>query len=174
MERDAKLRISKSDVMYYVILAGMLVVLLFVRVNVMKIIVPSGSMLPTLELEDIIYCWKVDHPEKLDRGDIVIFYSEELDMMMVKRLIGKAGEVIDLRDGTVFVDGIPLEEDYVNFPDSDKNGTFEVPEGHLLFLGDNRNNSNDARYWEQPYIPYEDVKAVAGFRISPSSRIGFV
>ena len=163
-----------ADIVYYVLLAALAVGLIAVRLNVMKIIVPSGSMLPTLEIGDVLYCWKGLNTESLQRGSLVVFYNEELDLLMIKRIIGLPGEVVEIKDGTVFINGEDLVENYVLFCDSDRNGTFVVPEGHYFLLGDNRKNSNDARYWVNPFISFENLKAVAKLRVSPSSRFGFV
>ena len=88
------------------------------------------------------------------RGDIVVFRYPIDDALgknthYIKRIIGLPGEKVEIREGAVYIDGKKLEESYINGTWTVENDgfTFEVPEGEYLMLGDNRNNSNDARYW---------------------------
>ena len=69
----------------------------------------------------------------------------------IKRIIGLPGETVEIREGAVYIDGEKLEETYINGTWTKRNDgfTFEVPEDHYLMLGDNRNNSSDARYWAE-------------------------
>ena len=69
----------------------------------------------------------------------------------IKRIIGLPGETVEIREGAVYIDGEKLEETYINGTWTVRNDgiTFEVPEDHYLMLGDNRNNSSDARYWAE-------------------------
>ena len=111
--------------------------------------------------------------ETLERGDIVVFESKEYDKFFVKRLIGKGGDTIELlEDGSVKVNGALLEEPYVVNPVVyQEPQTFEVPEGTLFFLGDNRMDSHDARYWQNPFISEEDVLGKPFLTVSPLSAI---
>lgn len=76
-----------------------------------------------------------------------------LGRRIVKRVVGLPGERLVLTDGRITVDGRPLDEPYAGR--SVFRGTFTVPRGHYLLLGDNRDASDDARSWQQPYLPRE-------------------
>ena len=108
----------------------------------------------------------------MERGDIIAFYSDELDKMLIKRCIGLPGETVDIDDdGQVYIDGELLNEEYVVYH-SGVSGHFEVPEGSYFFLGDNRSGSLDARFWEDPYIPAEKVYGQAHFTLWPLDNFG--
>ncbi|MFD5498090.1 signal peptidase I, partial [Streptomyces sp. NPDC127091] len=86
------------------------------------------------------------------RGDIVVVRSAELDRVVVKRVIGLPGEHVDVSADEVRVDGRPLSEPYV-VRRGGRSGSFDVPDGHLFLLGDNRARSSDSRSWRQPCLP---------------------
>ena len=127
------------------------IVLIIGRIFLFSVInVPTGSMSPTIGAGYNVILLRVGE-DTIERGDVIAFYSAEKRINLIKRVVGLPGETIAIRNGTVYVDGELLVEDYVknNF---DYTGTFTVPDDCYLFLGDNRSNSSDARYWEQPYI----------------------
>lgn len=133
--------------------------------------VPSTSMYPTIKVGDRLLVTKVYKPEKLKRGNIVVFKSKELGLTLVKRLVALPGETVDIDDmGDVFIDGKKLDEPYV-IQKGLKAGHFKVPEGCYLFLGDNRRDSDDARYWKNPYISSNDIMGKAQFILFPFNRV---
>ena len=76
--------------------------------------------------------------------------------------IGLPGDTVSFSGGYVYINGQRLEEEYLDQQGgtiSPNQTSFTVPEGCLFFLGDNRSGSNDARYWEESYIPVGNVKA---------------
>ncbi len=135
--------------------------------------VPSGSMEPTIMTGEKMLVSYSHDTQKLERGDIVVFESKEYGKFFVKRLIGKGGDTVELlADGSVKVNGSLLEEPYVVNPVFyQEPQLFEVPEGTLFFLGDNRMDSHDARYWQQPFISEADVLGKPFFIISPLSKL---
>ncbi|NEU03677.1 signal peptidase I [Clostridium senegalense] len=140
---------------------------IFFNVNV-----PTESMYPTIKPRDKIFVTRIHSQESLQRGDIIVFKSEELEEDLIKRLIGLPGDHIEIKaDGTMYINGKIVKEDYVVY-NSNKEAIFDVPEDCYVFCGDNRNNSLDARYWDNPYINYKDIKGKARFIISPFSRWG--
>jgi signal peptidase I len=88
---------------------------------------------------------------ELKRGDVISFlYPKDKSKWFIKRVIGLPGEKIEIREGTVFVDGQALDEPYLDRQYNQTLGTFApktVPENHFYVLGDNRDNSSDSRYW---------------------------
>lgn len=139
-----------------------------------KIKVPSGSMIPTISVSDQIFAFRVHNLKSLKRGDIVVFKSDELHIRLIKRLIGLPGEKIDLKDGgKLYINGKQVDEPYVVNKDN-VNKSFSIPEGHYLFLGDNRPVSLDARYWKNPYIPGEKIEGKAVFRCYPFNKMGLL
>jgi signal peptidase I len=141
---------------------------------VFKIEVPTGSMIPTIEEKEQFFVSRIYNTDKLKRGDIVVFFSKETNQRLVKRLIGLPGEEVVVDDkGTLYIDGQKIDEPYVKNT-STKGGTFKVPENSFLFLGDNRANSKDSRYWANPYISKEDIEGKVRLRIYPFNRVGLV
>ena len=134
--------------------------------------ITSGSMIPTLQVKDRLIVSRVYNADNLDYGDIVLFKNDEYkNNTLIKRLIGKPGDKIDIIDGIVFRNGEKLEEDYVK--NNEKySGTFEVPENKYFFLGDNRAESDDARHWDNPYVDKEDIEAKAQIRYYPIKDFG--
>jgi signal peptidase I len=115
--------------------------------------------------------------DEIERFDVVVFkYPEEPERDFIKRVIGLPGETIELRNKQVFVNGRPLEEPHVRFleppgasvpGDADftdfdvrhRYGPVTVPEGQYFVMGDNRDNSQDSRYWG--FLPREFIKGRA-------------
>ena len=102
-----------------------------------------------------------------ERGDIVIFkYPDDESQNFVKRVIGIPGDVINIRNGYVYVNGEMLEENYIREPmNSDgEDLTYVVPSGSYFMLGDNRNNSKDSRYWINTFVSKDKIIAKVSFR----------
>ncbi len=129
--------------------------------------ITSGSMIPTLEVKDRLIVTRVHNPENLEEGDIVLFKNDEFKgEILIKRLIGLPGDKIEIKDGIVYRNGEELKEDYVK--NNEKyNRTFQVPKGKYFFLGDNRANSNDSRYWENPYVDESYIQGKARIKYYP-------
>lgn len=125
--------------------------------------VPTGSMENTIMPGDRLIGNRLAYlKEEPERGDIVIFrYPDDEEALYVKRVIGLPGETVDIRDGKIYIDGSPepLLEDYLKEEWTVATGTyhFEIPEESYLMLGDNRNDSWDARYWTNTYVHKEKI-----------------
>lgn len=136
--------------------------------------ITSGSMKPTLEVKDRLIVSRVYDYDHLKYGDIVLFKNDEHgDDILIKRLIGRPGDKIEIKNGIVFRNGEKIEEDYVKRNEK-YSGTFEVPQNKFFFLGDNRPNSDDARYWDNPYVDEENIQGKAILRYYPFDNFGFV
>jgi signal peptidase I len=110
---------------------------------------------------------------EIKRGDVVVFkYPKEPERDFIKRVIGLPGETLELRNKKVYINGTPLDEPYVHFLDPADNaqevtsfdvreryGPVQVPEDQYFVMGDNRDNSQDSRYWG--YLPRGYIKGKA-------------
>lgn len=153
---------------------AVLIALAINKLLLFKIVVPSESMFPTIKINDQIFVTKIYDTSKIKRGDIIVFYSDELNELLIKRVIGLPGEKVEIKDdGSVFINGTKIDEPYVKNT-SNQTGSFNVPEGHFLFLGDNRSNSRDSRYWDNPYISKDKIKGKARIIVYPFSRFGLL
>lgn len=154
------------------IVAAIIVATLINKFLFYQIMVPSGSMYPTIKVGDKILVKRVYNKNNLKRGDIIVFESDELKEKLIKRLIGLPGDEVVVKDkGHVFINGSETAQPYVvNMEDLNKK--FIVPENKYLFFGDNRAYSLDARKWKNPYIDSKDIKGKAQFIIYPFKRFG--
>lgn len=139
----------------------LLILKLIISMSIISANVTSDSMNGLLEKGDTIIALKDSFVSNYKRNDVVIFKSPlNNNELYIKRIIGLPGEKIVIKSGEIYINDskIPLEEDYL--PDEwivDNNGyTFNVPLNSYLLLGDNRNNSEDARYWGE--LAIEDGK----------------
>jgi signal peptidase I len=113
--------------------------------------VEGQSMAPTLEDQDRLIVnklvYRIADPR---RGDIVmLYYPLNPDKSFVKRVIAEEGDTVRIVDGRVFVNDIPLKDDYVSseYRSHDDWGPQVIPEGYYFVMGDHRNNSSDSRHW---------------------------
>lgn len=136
---------------------------LIIRQVVAQTIIPSESMVPTLQVNDRLFVrlWDDYQPQT---ADVVVFEAPAYarqgrnpddEILIVKRVIGLPGQQIEVRDGQVWIDGIPLNEPYIAEPPAYGWGPQTVPADRLFVLGDNRNASFDSHVWgflPQAYI----------------------
>ena len=157
------------------IIIAFVIVLFLNKFIFILVTVPTGSMEETIIPGDRLYVNEIFDVNKAQRGDILVFRSDELDnKRLVKRLIGLPGETVDIKEnGEVFINGDKLNEPYA-VESVGEAKTFTVPDGSYFFLGDNRPISYDARYWNTPYIDEDKIIGKVVFRFFPFSRIGKV
>lgn len=154
------------------IIAAIIIAFIINKLIFFNVTVPTGSMLPTINLGDKILVTRVHNKNNLKHGDVVVFHSDELEEDLIKRLIGLPNDEVEIKeDGSVYINNEKIDESYVVYPGG-KAGKFKVPEDSYFFMGDNRINSLDARYWEKPFIPKKDIMGKARIIISPFSRFG--
>lgn len=145
--------------------------------------IPSESMLPTVEVGDRIFGNRLAYLNAdPQRCDIIIFaYPDDPNRTFIKRVIGLPGETVEIIDGVVYItpaDGgetFPLEEPYILDEEPNarcKNyGPITVPENSYFVMGDNRNGSNDSRFWGNTFVERDAIYAKAMLRYWPLDRI---
>jgi len=161
-----------------------LAVALFIRSFVVQAFkIPSGSMLPTLQVGDHILVNKFIYGVRMPitdiqlipistprRGDIVVFtYPVDPTKDFIKRVVGVAGDAIQIRDKHVLINGESWDDPHAYFADGasrghgssprDSYGPVTVPDGHLFVMGDNRDRSYDSRFWG--FVDLNEVKGRA-------------
>ncbi len=153
----------------------LLATVLFVGINLVsaRIRVESISMEPTLKPGEFLIVNKLAYRfGEMRRGDVVVFYyPRDPSQRYIKRLIGLPGDTVEVADGQVFINGQPLDEPYINAPPAYM-GTWQVPEGGIFVLGDNRNRSADSHVWGMVPLDYVIGKAI--FVYWPLDRFGTV
>ncbi|MBO6138197.1 MAG: signal peptidase I [Lachnospiraceae bacterium] len=140
--------------------------LFITEVLIVNATVPTQSMETTIMAKDRLIGSRLSYKNTDPaRGDIIIFkYPDNEEILFIKRVIGLPGEIVDIHDGNVYINGEILNEPYLTVKTEGKFGPYEVPEGHFFMLGDNRNNSADSRYWENPYLSREGIVGKALFK----------
>lgn len=139
--------------------------------------VSGSSMEPTLEPDDKVltsplpYFW--GQPQ---RGDIVVFQApnEAEGVFYVKRIIGLPGEHLQISDGQVYIDSLPLEEDYLNGQTTGGFVDTLVPDDSVFVMGDNREVSHDSRDNDVSFIKISTITGKAIWRIYPFDTFGMI
>lgn len=160
---------------YFESLIVAVILALFVRTFVFQAFkIPTGSMEPNLLVGDHLIVNKMTFSD-VHRGDVVVFkFPKEPERDFIKRVIGLPGDKIELKRKTVFVNGQPLTEPYAHFMDAPRAesepvsddvrqdyGPVTVPSDQFFMMGDNRDNSEDSRFWG--FLPKSYVKGKAEF-----------
>jgi signal peptidase I len=136
-----------------IVMVGLAFVLAMgIKTFVQPFVIPSGSMEPTLMIEDRVlvnkFLYRIGEPKQ---GDIVVFVSpSDKSIDYIKRVVAVGGQTVNVDDGRVSVDGKLLDEPYVNKEVVDHysaTGPVVVPAGQVFLMGDNRTNSRDSRYF---------------------------
>ncbi len=137
--------------------------------------VEGQSMEPTLENQDRLIVNKLAYRIGIPhRNDIVmLYYPLDPDKSFVKRIIGEPGDEISITDGHVYVNGLPLQDDFVppRFRSHDEFGPVRVSEGHYFVMGDHRNDSSDSRIWGDVPAKYIIGKIQVRWWPLPTARL---
>lgn len=143
--------------------------------------IPSGAMRPTLQENDFILVSAVAYMNTQPGiNEVVVFkWPKDLNINFVMRVVATGGDVVSMDEGIVVVNGEPIDQSYVNEANLIRTkqqnvASFTVPENQLFVLGDNRDNSNDSRYWG--FVPVDDVvgKVEIIWKSEDWNRIGAV
>lgn len=140
------------------------------RVIIIKTEIVSGSMIATLKVNDRVVGNRLAYLFKdPQRGDIIFFkYPDNEEEVYVKRIIGLPGETVEVVEGQVYIDGVAIDEPYLNEPMLGSYGPYEVPDWGYFMMGDNRNISVDSRFWIQQFVTEDEILGKAWFRYKPS------
>ena len=160
MKKEPSNKVAIYELISYTIV--LILLLIGFRYIFMITWTPTKSMVPTVQVNDVMICNRLAYNKKSpQRGDIIVFHSKELDKTLCKRIIGIPGDNITFHNGYVYVNDEKLDESVYISDDVETNSadTFTVPESSYLVLGDNRENSNDSRFWINPYVSRKDIEA---------------
>lgn len=160
----------KKYIMSLSLLAVVAMAVTFLMTSVIVVgTVESSSMNNSLREGDKVIGFRLAYLYKPpERGDVVVFRSEE-GRLVVKRVIGLPGDVVEFVSGQVFINNKPLQEPYTRGVtlSSDGQDIFYVPDKCVLLLGDNREYSEDSREWQQPYVTVTKLKARVFCKYTP-------
>ena len=155
---------------------------LFIRAFIVQAFtIPSGSMLNTLLIGDYLlvnkfvygpkipfthtYIYKGSDPEI---SDIIVFEApDKPEMDYIKRIVGVPGDTLEMKNKVLFRNGQQVDEPYVRFTDPrpdarrDNFPPLTVPEGHYFVMGDNRDGSEDSRFWRNQFVAREVIHGKA-------------
>lgn len=181
------------DIIETMVVSVFVVLLLFTYI-MRPVTVDGRSMNPTLVNQDKLVMFRLCYAPT--QGDIVVVDNQEGHVLdengrvkasgyslrenIIKRIIAVAGQTVEVDEkaGKVYVDGVELDEPYINEPTLSNDGAFiypiTVPEGYVFVMGDNRNHSTDSRNPCVGLVAEEDVLGKAFFRYYPFSEIGFI
>ena len=139
-------------------------------------LVQGVSMEPTLHDGERLLVDKVTYRLREPmRGEIVVFgYPKEPRRKFIKRVVGLPGDIVEIRNRTLYINGEPVEEEYIRGPMYQPFGPVQVPEGTYFVLGDNRNNSEDSRFPDVGPIPREYIVGRALLVYWPIREAGLI
>jgi signal peptidase I len=159
------------DLAVSVVIAVVVIIFIYQPVKV-----EGTSMMPGLVDQERIFVNKFMYRfgiGDIHRGDLVVFwYPMDQTKSYIKRIIGLPGEIVSIDRGTVVINGMPIEENYVpeDYRDSFSMAPRMVEPGHYFVMGDHRNSSNDSRNWGS--VPRDCIYGKAVFVYWPFEKIG--
>lgn len=162
-----------------IVVIAVVFALVFTNFIIINAEVPSGSMRDTIWEGDRLFgfrlAYKFSEPK---RGDIIIFkFPDDETQNYVKRVIGLPNDIVQIKNGRVYINGEELDEPYIKdyILDDGETYTYIVPEDSYFMLGDNRNNSKDSRYWVNTFVKKEKIvaKVVVRCYSGEKSKIDF-
>ncbi|MBE5927284.1 MAG: signal peptidase I [Lachnospiraceae bacterium] len=166
--------ILKREVFNWVKLIACAIFLAFIISNfiIINALVPSSSMEPTIMEGDRMIGFRLAYIfDEVERGDIIIFkYPDDHSQKFVKRVVGMPGEYIEIINGMVYISNsedeeykTQLPEDYLTVMPEGNMDKIRIPEGSYFVMGDNRNDSEDSRYWNDQFVSEDEILGEAIF-----------
>ena len=171
MEKETSTAAEIKDWIVSIVVAVALA--MFIRTFIVELYVVDGpSMRPTLESEERLvvnkFIYRFRPPEK---GEVLVFqYPRDPSRDFIKRVIATPGDTIEIREGRVLVNDQLLTEDYILEKTRSEYPKSTVPEGRVFVMGDNRNNSEDSRFADVGFVPYDLIKGKALLVFWPISQ----
>lgn len=139
--------------------------------------IPSTSMVPTFLIGDCFFAEKISRRFSLKSNNIIVFHPKNSkdnlinNEIWIKRIAAIEGDVIQIKNGTILVNGIPFQSQRSNSIDPLDMRPIRIPKSHVFVVGDNLDDSYDSRYWG--VLPKENVVGKAIFRFWPLDRLSF-
>jgi len=149
------------------------VIFILLQTTVQSFIVIGSSMKPSLEPGQRLLVSKISYRVgEPQRGDVIVFLPPNDNSDYIKRIIGLPGDTVEVNDMTVYVNGVALDEPYINSAPQYHFNEKQVPADSYFVLGDNRNNSNDSHNgW---FAEDDDVVGKAWLSIWPPDKWGLI
>jgi signal peptidase I len=164
---------TKNEIVSWVqtIVFAIIIALVINNFVIVNATVPTGSMENIIMPDDRIVAFRLSYMfNEPERGDIVVFkFPDNEKLLYVKRVIGIPGDKIEIKNGAVYRNGELLKEDYIKEPmfTGSSWGPYTVPEGGYFMMGDNRNYSEDARYWNNTFVYKDKILGKVFFKYFP-------
>lgn len=160
------------------IITPLIMLFLFFHYIVSTYKIPSASMENSIMEEDTVFANHLAYKiGDISYGDIIVFKKDGESNNLIKRVIGLPGDQIQISNGKLYRNGTEVVEDYV-IGNTLANTTtdYMVPNNSVFVLGDNRENSKDSRYWNDPFISVDNIiaRAYMGFGFSPKIHFYFL
>lgn len=155
---------------FKIIIVSVLVVYLCNNLLIVNANIPTGSMIPTVMPNDKIVANRLVYiNHKPQRGDVVIFkFPDDENVLFLKRIIGLPGDIVEIKNDKIYINDKELNDPYKRESMKGNYGPYKVPEGQYFMLGDNRNNSEDSRFWQQKYVSKDKILGKAEFIYLPT------
>lgn len=149
---------------------AVLCLVFFIWLYPLKIV--DQSMAPELNSGEVVLCDRIGKFIRMpERGDIVLFTTQ--DGIFIKRIVGMPGETVEIVEGHVFINSIPLDESSYEVNYVGDMPPVEIPAGSVFVLGDNRDEMYDSRLESVGSISFDKIQAVLRLRVAPFSRVTY-
>ncbi|QUH21969.1 signal peptidase I [Alkaliphilus sp. B6464] len=167
--------INKKEIFEWIRLTLLALSIVFLLNNyfIVNASVPTGSMIGTIMPNDRVIASRMSYfISTPQRGDVVIFkYPDDEKILFVKRIIGLPNDEIYINNGKVYINEEVIDEPYVNEIIQGEFGPYKVPINKYFMLGDNRNDSQDSRFWKNKYVSRSDILGKATFKYYPKFKL---